>query len=104
MSPPRQPADDMTQLDLEEVNAIANYDYEKAMFLTAARNELRNTNVQDATAHYEHQLEEYTKRLTARLDQTKAANEEKYQQECRQATDRLQVRMGELAATQKRGL
>jgi hypothetical protein len=102
--PPRDASADIAEMEEEEGEAIENYDYEKAMFLTAARKELRNTNIQDATAHYERQLEEYTIQFQQLLGRKKAANEEKYQRECKAATDRLQVRIDELAAAQKSDL
>jgi tetratricopeptide (TPR) repeat protein len=88
-------------IEIDEQAAIEAYDYEKAKFLAAAQTNLQNANVEDATHHYEQQLEEYNARLAQLLHDRKATNEQAYQDECAAAKDRLQRRVEELTLLQE---
>jgi hypothetical protein len=92
------------EIEVNELAAIADYDYEKARFLATTRAELQTSNVVDATQHYQQQLAEYNNRCQQLLNDKKAANEQHYQEECGAAKRRLQKRVEELALLQEEEL
>jgi hypothetical protein len=88
------------EIDADEQAAIDSYDYEKARFLASARAELRNTNVKDATDHYERELKKYNTHFAKRLSDTKARNQQKYDTDSELAKEQLRTRIDELAELQ----
>lgn len=90
--------------DEQEIEAINGYDYEQALFLNQAREELRRTNVADATAHYEEQLEKCSRTYLERLDSKKDENRVQYEQALKEAQERLSERADALEASQMNDL
>jgi hypothetical protein len=88
-------------LDIEERAAIQDYDYEKARFLAELRQVVHRSNVEDATAHYEQELDKYNTGLAEILARKKAVNEVRYESELSIEKERLERQVSDLEETQR---
>jgi hypothetical protein len=93
-----------SSLDADEDQAIMNYDYEKARFIVDSREQIRNTNVEDATRHYDQELVEYNRKISDILAKKKAINQTTHDAEIAWAKSRLRQQIVELAEVQKKEL
>ena len=93
--------DDMLDIDAQELSAIEDYDYEKAMLLHESRLDKRSMNIEDAKGHYEQQMVMQSEELTETLKNRLQANLDKFKQEEENARKRLQQRIEDLAVAQR---
>lgn len=88
----------------KENAAIDDFDYEQARFYHEAKKKMETKNVEEATKHYEQQLEDYKAKFEEILMKKKEENEKKYNEEVAAARERLRVRVNDISEEQKREL
>ena len=91
---------DIPDMDAQELEAINEYDYEKAMLLYERQNQLRAMNVEEAKEHYEQQMLNRSEELVEILRQRLEENEARFKEDTENARKRLQQRIEDLAAAQ----
>lgn len=95
---------EFASMDAEENAAIEDYNYEQAMFIHNAKNQMQNTNIEDATKHYEAQLQAYKEKFEKILEEKKAENQRVFEEAVDAARARLKDRINDLAAAQQQEL
>ena len=95
---------EFADMDEQEQRAIDDFDYEHAMFIHETKNQMQTTNVEDATRHYEQQLQAYKENYEKILLEKQEENMRRYEADLEAARVRLKQRIHELAEEQKREL
>jgi hypothetical protein len=98
------PKFDYVEIDRDEMIAIRNYDYEKAMFLAAAREEMQQSSLEEVTRHYQHELDAHNAKLLEELSAKKVLNATRFREDCQEALDNLRTVIDEMAASQRQEL
>ena len=95
---------EFADMEDKENAAIDDFDYEQARFYHEAKKKMETKNVEEATKHYEQQLEDYKAKFEEILMKKKEENEKKYNEEVAAARERLRVRVNDISEEQKREL
>ena len=95
---------EFADMEDKENAAIDDFDYEQARFYHEAKRKMETKNVEEATKHYEQQLEDYKAKFEEILMKKKEENENKYNEEVAAARERLRVRINDISEEQKREL